>query len=69
MYERLGFFVNRGKETLRMPALWLLLVLLFGSLRALRFFRATLTPTVCSAPRMSPASLLLYFAAQSTPSA
>jgi hypothetical protein len=34
----------------------------------LRSFRAALTPTACSAPRMSPASLLLYFAAQSTPS-
>jgi hypothetical protein len=33
-------------------------------------FRAApaLTPTACPAPRMSPASLLLYFAAQGTPS-
>jgi hypothetical protein len=40
-----------------------------GCVRVRRFihsFRARLTPTGTSAPRMSPASLLLYFAAQGT---
>jgi putative acetyltransferase len=58
--EALSFYARAGYER-RGP---------FGSYGPDPFsvFRASPTPTACSAPRMSPASLLLYFAAQSTPS-